>query len=181
MCGRFIITDNNVFGLSYKPSFNITPSQYIPTKTENKSILMKWSYHTYWNNSNNLFNCRSETMHMKPTFRNAKRCVIFNNGWYEWHSNQIGKTPYFLYSKTNYFAGLYNEGGCLILTRKSLDNIHHIHKRQPVLLKENEIAIYLNGKNLFNSSANKEIYFHKISNKVNNTQNNDSSLIVKEM
>ena len=84
MCGRFVISSNNVFGLEYKPSFNIVPSQLVPVKTINDAKLMKWTYAPLWKNDMNLINCRSETMNEKPSFRNAKRCVIFHNGWYEW-------------------------------------------------------------------------------------------------
>ena len=69
---------------------------------------MKWSYSPLWKQDMNLINCRSETMNEKPSFKNAKRCIIFNNGWYEWQRKIIKKSLLSLF-QTNYFAGLYNE------------------------------------------------------------------------
>ena len=83
MCGRFVISSNNPFGLQYKASYNIVPSQMVPVKTINNTKLMKWTYSPLWKKEMDLINCRSETMNEKPSFKNAKRCVIFNNGWYE--------------------------------------------------------------------------------------------------
>ena len=113
----------------------------------------------------------------KPSFKNSKRCIIFNNGWYEWQRKDNKKIPYYHFSQTNYFAGLYNEIGCLILTRNSVDLIKHVHSRQPVLLYEFEIIQYLEGQNLFNSKANQNINFYQVSKDVNNSYNNNQNLI----
>lgn len=177
MCGRFVISSNNPFGLQYKPSYNILPSQMVPVKTINNTKLMKWTYSPLWKKDMNLINCRSETMNEKPSFRNAKRCVIFQNGWYEWQRKSKDKTPFYHYCSSNNFAGLYNETGCLILTRNSTKNINHIHHRQPVLLEDSEITFYLEGENLLNSSANNNIKFYSVSKSVNSPINNNSSLI----
>ena len=150
MCGRFVISSKNAFNLEYEVSYNVCPSQLVPVKTKEKSLLMKWSYSPLWKQDMNLINCRSETMNEKPSFKNAKRCIIFNNGWYEWQRKDNKKIPYYHFSQTNYFAGLYNEIGCLILTRNSVDQINHIHHRQPVLLEESEITPFLLGKDIFN-------------------------------
>ena len=80
---------------------------------------------------------------------------------------------------SNNFAGLYNDIGCLILTLYSTDKISHIHHRQPLLLEDNEIYDYLEGKNILNSTANNDIKFHCVSNEVNNPSNNNPSLINK--
>ena len=126
-----------------------------------------------------LINCRSETMNVKASFKHAKRCVIYNNGWYEWQNIKNQKTPYYHYSESNVFAGLYNEIGCLILTRQSTSKINHIHHRQPVLLNEFEIEFYLKGENLLNSDANYNIFFHQVSTNVNNPKNDTPDLINK--
>ena len=176
MCGRFVISSKNAFNLEYDISYNVCPSQLVPVKTQEKSQLMKWSYSPLWKQDMNLINCRSETMNEKPSFKDAKRCIIFNNGWYEWQTKDNKKIPYYHYSQTNYFAGLYNEIGCLILTRNSIDQISHIHHRQPVLLEEYEISQFLLGKDIFESKANNNINFYRVSADVNNPKNNNSSL-----
>ena len=177
MCGRFVISSNNAFGLQYEKSYNVAPSQFIPVKTKDDARLMKWSYAPLWKKDMKLINCRSETMYKKPTFRNAKRCVIFHNGWYEWQKKDKEKIPYYHYCKSHIFAGLYNEVGCLILTRSSIDSINHVHHRQPVLLQDVEISRHLEGEDILNSDANNHINFHRVSKDVNSPSNNNSLLV----
>ena len=179
MCGRFVIYSGNIFGLSNETSYNIAPSQLIPVKTKKGARLMKWSYSPIWKRDMGLINCRSETMHEKPSFRNAERCVIYHDGWYEWQRSTKGKIPYYHYTQSNLFAGLYNEIGCLILTRKSIDAIKHIHHRQPVLLDAEEVSLYLKGEDILDSAANNNIDFHRVCKSVNNPKNNNASLIHK--
>ena len=105
MCCRFVISSKNAFNLEYEVSYNVCPSQLVPVKTKEKSLLMKWSYSPLWKQDMNLINCRSETMNEKPSFKNSKRCIIFNNGWYEWQRKDNKKIPYYHFSQTNYFAG----------------------------------------------------------------------------
>lgn len=177
MCGRFVISSKNPFNLEYIPSYNVTPSQSVPIKTIHRVKLTKWSYSPLWRKDMNLINCRSETMKKKPSFKDAKRCVIHHDGWYEWQRKGKEKIPFYHYTKSNNFAGLYNEIGCLILTRNSTKKINHIHHRQPVLLNDNEILRYLEGEDILNSSANNEIEFHRVSKHVNNPQNNYPTLV----
>ena len=180
MCGRFVISEDNVLGISYRRNFNIAPSSKIPVKTSKDSLLMKWSYGPSWKPDMALINCRSETIHEKPSFKTAERCLIPFNGWYEWQRQRSGnqKTPYFFHqASAPYFAGLYNTSGCLILTRKSIDTIEHIHHRQPVLLFESDAILFLKGEDIFHSPANQDILFHRVSSSVNNPRNNLPSLI----
>lgn len=179
MCGRFVISPNNPFGLQYKASYNIVPSQMVPVKTINNTKLMKWTYSPLWKKEMNLINCRSETMNEKPSFKNAKRCVIFNNGWYEWQRKNKEKIPFYHHCQSNNFAGLYNKIGCLILTRSATNQISHIHHRQPVLLNDFEISSYLDGENLNDSTANYNINYYRVSKDVSNPQNNNRNLIAK--
>jgi putative SOS response-associated peptidase YedK len=177
MCGRFVVYSNSPFGLKYKISYNISPSQLIPIKIKGGFKLLKWSYSPTWNKDMNLINCRFETMNEKPSYKNAERCIIFHDGWYEWKKNNSEKIPYYHYSESNYFAGLYNDSGCLIVTRSATHNIKKIHHRQPVLLWPNELLRYLDGENIFDSNANIKVNYHPVSNYVNNPLNNNSSLI----
>jgi len=151
--------------------------QFIPVQINDDAKLMKWSYAPSWSKDMNLINCRSKTMDKKPSFKNIKICIIFYDGWYECQRKDKEKIPFYHYSSSNKFAGLYNEIGCLILTRSSIDKINHIHHCQPVLLKNFEIFRYLEGENILNSSANNNINFHRVSKDVNNPRNNNSSLI----
>ena len=84
MRDQFVVSSNDAFGLRYKTSYNVAPSQLIPVQTKDNALLMKWSFAPSWKKDMNLINCHSETMHKKSSFRKTKRCVIFHNGWYEW-------------------------------------------------------------------------------------------------
>ena len=176
MCGRFSLV-GDPFELGFKDNFNITPATLIPVKTINcDGQLMKWSYSPSWKPDMNLINCRSETIGEKPSFKDAQRCIIPFSGWYEWQKKVETKIPFFHYSKSKYFAGIFNESGCCILTRASANELSHIHHRQPVLLNENEIGEYFMGQNIYDSSANYNINFYRVSKDVNNPKNNFSSL-----
>ncbi|RCL44131.1 MAG: SOS response-associated peptidase [SAR86 cluster bacterium] len=176
MCGRFALI-GDPFELGFKDNFNIAPSTDIPVKTlDCDGQFMKWSFSPSWKNDMNLINCRSETLFDKPSFKRAKRCIIPFSGWYEWKRFNEKKVPYFHYSSAPYFAGIYNERGCCILTRESSDKIKFIHHRQPVLLGKYDIGDYFMGKNIFDSEVNSNVKFHEVSVLVNNPKNNNADL-----
>ena len=56
MCGRFVVSTKNAFGLKYDASYNVTPSQSVPVKTKNDAKLVKWSYSPSWKKDMNLIN-----------------------------------------------------------------------------------------------------------------------------
>ena len=176
MCGRFAIV-GDPFEIGYKDNFNVSPSSDIPVKTiDCDGQLMKWSYSPSWKKDMNLINCRSETMFEKPSFKGASRCIIPFSGWYEWQRKDDVKIPFYHYSSAKYFAGIYNENGCCILTREAGDKINHIHHRQPVLLNEFEIGEFFMGENLFDSPTNYDVNFYEVSRDVNNPRNNYAGL-----
>ena len=84
MCGRYVLSDTEAVKEKFKTkvsaSFNIVPSQDVLVLKPNPEMI-KWSYSPKWKEDMNLINCRAETMNDKPSFKNAKRCIIFQNGW----------------------------------------------------------------------------------------------------
>ena len=177
MCGRFVIT-GDPFNLGFKDKFNITPSQEVPIKTLNcDGQLKKWAFSPSWKTEMNLINCRAETMDTKPSFKQAQRCIIPFSGWYEWQKQNTYKTPYFIYSEAKYFAGLYNENGCLIITTAADKSISHIHHRQPVMLTEWNLDKWFTGNKDLDSYMHKTASFYKVSTAVNNPNNDFAGLI----
>lgn len=104
-----------------------------------------------------MFNCRSETMCEKPSFRrlvSRNRCIVFTEGFYEWkHSTSLGKEtkqPYFIHFKDASgavsimpMAGLYDcwkdtDGNllrtCTIVTTPSNSDLAWLHDRMPLIL-----------------------------------------------
>lgn len=100
-----------------------------------------------------MFNCRSESMAVKPAFRrliDRRRCVVFMDGFYEWHNRTVkglskpAKQPYFIHlNGVPYMlmAGLFDvwensEGEAVfsytILTTRSSSALKWLHHRMPV-------------------------------------------------
>ena len=107
MCGRFTLTKTQKFE-SIPPeqrlaSFNVAPSNQIII-LDPEPMLKTWSYSPLWAKKPfHLINCRSETMHQKPSFKGAMRCLIPTTGWYEWQDNGTHKQPIIIILITIYF------------------------------------------------------------------------------
>jgi putative SOS response-associated peptidase YedK len=100
-------------------------------------------------------NARSESIHEKPTFRDAfrtTRCLIPATGYYEW-ATSLGKyppkQPFYISSKDGAplsIAGVYStwrsESGVLIqsasiITQEAVGELATIHSRMPVFMARN--------------------------------------------
>ena len=82
---------------SYKPSYNLSPTQnsLILVKT-NKRIIhtMRWGF-GFDSKRRPIFNARSETLHIKPSFKDLikkNRCIVLSDGFYEWKQEENSKT-----------------------------------------------------------------------------------------
>ena len=76
-----------------------------------------------------------------------------------------------------HIAGIYNSTGCAIITEQSKGDLKDIHHRQPVLLSDSEIKLWLSGDNIQNSKLSNSINIHKVSTYVNSARNNDQKCI----
>ncbi len=176
MCGRYVIS-GDPFELGFQDNYNVSPGSIIPMKTiDCDGQLVKWSFSPSWKQNMNLINCRNESMYDKPSFKDAKRCIIPFSGWYEWKKENNLKTPYYFYTEAQYFAGLYNDSGCLIVTEEASGINATIHHRQPVQLSHLNISDWFMGKKLDEIKRNYEIRFYEVSRDVNNPRNNNPSL-----
>ena len=70
-----------------------------------------------------------------------------------------------------------NETGCCIVTKQAEDNFTFVHHRQPIVLKEEEINLWVNGEDYFNSNLAIQISAYKVSKQVNSPRNNEQSNI----
>ncbi len=139
MCGRSSITLQEAqlekaFNASfyqddvvkYHPSFNITPTHFIPiiTSHDPKVIRMAhWGFQREWKDFKTgkitnklLFNAKGETVHelrsFKEQFANNQRCAILFDGFYEWMQTEIGKIPFRISLKNSHpfaIAGIWEE------------------------------------------------------------------------
>lgn len=170
MCGRFVGYRPVEELLDYFPidvcqvkaaaNYNVAPSQEILAivRKERKNHLLKfhWGLVPFWAKDTTIgarmINARSETVHSKPSFRNAfkkRRCLIVSDGFYEWTGEKGYKQPHFITTPENKpfaFAGIWehwNKGeekasvyhSCAIITRAAMGVMQQIHHRMPVILK----------------------------------------------
>ena len=171
MCGRFALSASltdiaEEFSTNSAPErtlpvdWNIKPTQEIYIIKNDKIDIASWGLIAPWSKSSNdalrsqsqAINARSETVHEKPTFRNAfqrNRCLVPASGYYEW-ATELGryktKQPVFISrddEKLLAFAGIYDrwispEGevrdSVAIITRDAVSDLAKVHNRMPVFL-----------------------------------------------
>ena len=128
-----------------------------------------------------IINARSETLHSKPSFKDAKRCAVIADGWFEWTKHGVDKLPTYFHLKGRVFhmAGIYNSEGCVIVTSEAKNEFRQIHNRQPILLNYGETIDWLAGIDLFESTLNQKISFYQVDNYVNSPRNDNRQCIKK--
>ena len=100
MCGRFTLYDLSKFNINinneFKPNFNISPGSNVLFLNERKSpIIINWGITADWSKKVKIFNSRSETLMLKKSFNNTKRCIFLANGYYEWKRIGQNKIPFY--------------------------------------------------------------------------------------
>ena len=123
-------------------------------------------------------NARYETLKTKPSFKNAKRCLIFADGFYEWKwlDKQGKKKQKYLIEFPNSelfsFAGLYDQwidkqtgeiiNSCSIVTTEAkgiMREIHNSKMRMPLVIENNQMYDWLENRetNLFYNFKTSEV------------------------
>jgi len=190
MCGRYaqaqgmdeIIErfdlDSSLVDKSLPLNWNIAPTNEIYIIRDNQSGRVldsaSWGLIAPWqknftearNSQSHAINARSESIHEKPTFRQAfrtTRCLIPATGYYEW-ATSLGKyppkQPFYICSqdegKSLSIAGIWStwksESGvqiqsAAIITREAVGELATIHSRMPVFMPEDRWDIWLDPKN----------------------------------
>jgi len=175
MCGRFVLKTSleqlqAIFGIqrvkfTQSPSYNIAPTQPVAAVVENAAgtrglVPLKWGLVPPWatdaSGAAKMINARSESVHDKPSFRDAfrqRRCLIPADGFFEWKTGS--KQPVYIYDAEEQpvaFAGIYsfwhNAQGervdtCAILTTAANSTIAGIHHRMPVILDPTAQQLWL--------------------------------------
>jgi putative SOS response-associated peptidase YedK len=190
MCGRYaqaqemdeIIErfdlDGSLVDKSLPPNWNIAPTNeiYIIRDHQSGRVLdsASWGLIAPWhknftearNSQSHAINARSESIHEKPTFRQAfrtSRCLIPATGYYEW-ATSLGKyppkQPFYICAqdekKPLSIAGIWStwksESGAqiqsaAIITREAVGELATIHSRMPVFMPSDRWNIWLDPKN----------------------------------
>lgn len=179
MCGRFAFYSPSeataaLFGVdsaaAVEPRHNIAPTQFIAAirrdeENHNELSMLRWGLVPSWAKDpsigNRMINARAETVAEKPSFRTAyrkRRCLILADGFYEWHTENDVKIPYFI-SLANgspfAFAGLWEHWQSkssdeslqttTIITTAANEFLSQLHHRMPVVLEPGNAARWLDG------------------------------------
>ena len=143
----------------------------ITDENPNSLTDLQWGLIPSWAKSVDIkkytLNARVETLDEKPSFKNAKRCVVFSDGFYEWKwldAKGKRKQKYLMeYPKSVLFgfAGLYDQWidkktgeiikSCSIVTTSAegiMKEIHNSKLRMPVTLDDNQLSKWLNGEKI---------------------------------
>ncbi|WP_432664023.1 SOS response-associated peptidase [Wukongibacter baidiensis] len=171
MCGRFQLAIEldrilekygvlkaNVDFLPQKEIFPTNKSIIVVKNGIEKDIKMvKWGFTASFA-KRPLINARSETVSIKPTFKDSfiqRRCLVPVSGYFEWKKDSGQSVKYIIRSEDSIFslAGIYKslndrDGRVIeeytILTRPANKNIRHIHERMPVIIDSKYEDVWLN-------------------------------------
>src|ERR1700744_684650 len=218
MCGRFVITSppaalRQLFGYAEQPNFppryNIAPTQPVPVGTiENGNRhfrLMRWGFLPAWVKDPRQFslviNERAETLLEKPAFKNAikrRRCLIPADGYYEWHTSDQRKRPYFIHRCDGGAIGLaalaetwIGPNGeeldtVAIVTAPASADLAVLHHRVPVTIAPDDFERWLDCRAddtetamaLLAPPQEGEFVWHEVSTRVNRVANDDAQLVL---
>jgi putative SOS response-associated peptidase YedK len=168
VCGRYSLAGSNPADLrgrfplgesvEVRQRFNVAPTDEVLTVTlsregEPRGDLLRWGLVPHWAKDPSvgprMINARSETVGEKPAFRDARRCLVLADGFFEWEKLAGGvKQPHWVTrpDRAPYaFAGLWTSWRgpgaaeralrtCTILTAAASGPSARIHDRIPVIL-----------------------------------------------
>jgi putative SOS response-associated peptidase YedK len=214
MCGRFAFYSPSeataaLFGVesaaAVEPRHNIAPTQFIAAvrrdqETTNELVMLRWGLVPSWAKDpsigNRMINARAETVAEKPSFRTAyrkRRCLILADGFYEWHTENGVKIPYYI-SLANgdpfAFAGLWEHWHSkeseeslqttTIITTAANEYLSKLHHRMPIVLEPDTASRWLDGDmNLLDELTANAPQFRAwpVDRLVNNARNESPDLI----
>ena len=214
MCGRFAFyspaeATAALFGATgtteLRARYNIAPTQFIAGIRDSddagrEMAEFRWGLVPFWAKDpsigNRMINARAETVAEKPSFRNAyrkRRCLILADGFYEWHTEDGAKVPYFISLESGEpfaFAGLWEHwqsketGEALetatIVTTAANQYLSQLHHRMPVVLEPDDADRWMSGDMALldeYESIAPTLRAWPVDRKVNNARNESDDLI----
>ena len=154
-------------GEHYTHTVDIRPTNKAPVITKDDEGIAfenaKFGFKK-WDGKGVIINARAETIQTKSMFSRLLtigRCVVPANEYYEWQDKsddsakkrkKSKKVKHFVKDKEGnllFFAGLYQEGDdgreFVIITKDAVGEVVNIHDRMPVILRTDQIELWLNG------------------------------------
>jgi len=186
MCGRYTLSVSSKpavekLALQTSDRFNIAPQSQVVIKTDaSENASAHWGIPLGGSGAGRFVtNARFETLGAKPLFRDLARCAFLADGWYEWQRIGSRKQPWYHHRGGDlfYMAGVYQPGiGCVVVTQGATELLAEVHHRQPVLLDEQHLDLWLNGALSPEELPTLEILLHPVSPRVGNTRYDDRDL-----
>ena len=206
------------FGLKGLPNrelpfdWNIKPTQNVYIVKNDSLEIASWGLIAPWSKSKTealksqsaAINARSETVHEKPTFKNAfrrSRCLVPASGYYEW-ATELGKykprQPVYISrddGKMLAFAGIYDQwvspegeirDSVAIITREAVGELATVHSRMPMFLPKDRWDAWMDPslqdidkvRDLFeNFQPDANLRFWPVADSVNSIRNSGPELI----
>lgn len=216
MCGRFTLTIPAaewaaLFDVpipDVEPRYNIAPSQEIaavrtpPGEVPPRELAwLEWGLVPRWAREpiGRPINARSETVAVKPTFRDSfrdRRCLVVADGFYEWQKQGRFKQPYWIRladERCFAFAALWDRWmrpgeqpleTCTILTTEANERLRPLHDRMPVILGPDEHEDWLRAdtasdrlRELMRPIPSDRIKYQAVSTRVNRPEHDDATCI----
>lgn len=217
MCGRFTLLADKIkikerFGIRNefefdRPNYNIAPGQNVLAVIfdgrEKRAGYLRWGLVPSWAKDEKIgykmINARSETAHVKPSFKHLmtkKRCLVIADSFYEWQQTDEGKVPKRIQLKNRglfAFAGLWDKWEkkdkkiftCTLLTTEADEYMRNFHHRMPIILPKEREDDWL--KTSFHTAEEAQQFLkniesdpltaYTVSDYVNNARNNDAACI----
>jgi putative SOS response-associated peptidase YedK len=183
MCGRFALHSNPEliklqFELEAIPDiparYNIAPDAPVLIVTESGAALARWRF------KGRTHNARSDSL-KKNLFRNAKRCLMPANGFYEWQRRASGSQPYYIRPARGElfaFAAIADEETCAVVTTDANRALGRIHDRMPAIVERADYARWLGGDDgMLGPAPEDAVLAHPVSQAVNVAANDSAALI----
>ncbi|MEJ2127353.1 MAG: SOS response-associated peptidase [Woeseiaceae bacterium] len=214
MCGRFAFYSPSeataaLFGASgslpVEARYNIAPTQYVAAvrndeQDKRELVMLRWGLVPFWAKDaaigNRMINARVETVAEKPAFRAAfrrRRCLVLADGFYEWHREGSGKTPYYISAADGEpfaFAALWENWNSkdsdesiqstTLITAAANDFMAPMHHRMPVVLRPDSADRWLGGDDdllTYAAEFGPEMRAWPVDRRVNNARNEGAELI----
>jgi len=155
MCGRY-----SVLAADGLQATEVYPTDHAPVilrqGCEAASFeCLHWGFKK-WDGQGVIINARSETLQTTRMFSGllaTRRCVVPACEYYEWKKIGREKVKYFITDREGqcfFMAGLYRDGEAgrefVIITKDAFGEVAGIHARMPVILREEQMEQWLNGK-----------------------------------
>jgi putative SOS response-associated peptidase YedK len=192
--------------------WNVKPTQDVYIVTNDAIEIASWGLIAPWSKTteeaqksqSRSINARSETVHEKPTFRNAfksSRCLVPASGYYEW-ATELGKykprQPIYVSrvdDKLLAFAAIHDswtasdgeiKQSVAIITREAVGELATVHSRMPMFLPRDRWETWLDPdlqdvekvRGLFEDfQPDAGLRFWPVSDLVNSIKNNGIELI----